>query len=207
MNYEDVMNLISYDSESGKFYWNSTGFEIRGVENKRFGYLDYHLNFEGNSYQIAGHNLAWMLHTGKRPAKSSIVFKNGNKKDLRWINLALREPKPKKRMTPAKDFRKKYSAEDIEKLLHYDKCTGLLYWKSREGKEGRRFNKQFAGKLAGTQGKNPAVRIANECDVSRARIVWLLETGEWPDGVISYNDGDPTNTRFGNLRVEGTTHE
>lgn len=98
----------------------------------------------------------------------------------------------------------------VKALFNYDEATGLLYWKERPRSDFKSdvawkiTNKQRAGKLAGgaaTFGKNVylVVRIDNVLYLQH-RIVWLMLTGAFPDGLLDHWSGDGTNNRRSNLR-------
>lgn len=93
--------------------------------------------------------------------------------------------------------------------LCFDYCaeTGSLIWGDRRDVSDFRtvrgynvWKSQCVGKLAG--GKSSGYRVVG---TSRGkalthRIIWLINKGRWPEGVIDHIDGDPTNNRIENLR-------
>lgn len=82
----------------------------------------------------------------------------------------------------------------VNELLSYDRTTGDFRWKvGRQGTGG-------IGSVAGTTGEN-GYRIIFLNGVHRYvhRLVWLLETGEWPE-YLDHKDRNKLNNRFENLR-------
>ena len=90
---------------------------------------------------------------------------------------------------------KKLTFERANELLRYDPENGLLFWKvPRQGaKVGA-----FAGSM---NGRCQYVRI-DGYSYTAACIVWLLNTGEWPEGKIQFISGDRRDTRYENLHVD-----
>ena len=86
------------------------------------------------------------------------------------------------------------SREEVLQLLDYDAHTGCFYWK-----QGRKGCTQ--GSLAGSVKSTGyrAIKIAGVYYQAH-RLVWLVETGEMPKGVIDHIDRNRTNNRFQNLR-------
>ena len=84
--------------------------------------------------------------------------------------------------------------EEVKRLLHYDKDTGIFVWTEFAGQKVR-------GKVAGTTTWNGYVRI-NHYGKSYAahRLAWLYMTGDIGDFVIDHIDGNPSNNKFENLR-------
>jgi hypothetical protein len=101
----------------------------------------------------------------------------------------------------------------MRQLLAYDPETGKLTWLRRplsEFKDGEksaestcaRWNSRLAGKEAFTASRH-GYRIGTVLGVKSVaahRLIWLLMTGEWPQGHIDHIDGDTTNNRWRNLR-------
>ena len=85
--------------------------------------------------------------------------------------------------------------ERIADLLMYDKDTGNLIWKVQRG------SKSSPGSIAGTTSSG-GVRMMSLLGqmVPVRNIVWLLNKGTYPSGILVHNDYDPNNTRIENLR-------
>jgi len=84
--------------------------------------------------------------------------------------------------------------EVIDDLLRCDYETGLCYWKKST-------SRVCEGDVAGHKRHDGYVDIGVNGRVYLAhRIVWLLKTGEWPNGQIDHVDGDRSNNRLENLR-------
>lgn len=81
----------------------------------------------------------------------------------------------------------------VEKNLTYNRGVGEFYWKESRGRVK-------AGALAGgLNGKYRQIRILGKWHKVH-RLVWLLETGDWPQEQIDHIDRDPTNNKITNLR-------
>lgn len=98
------------------------------------------------------------------------------------------------------------TAERARELFHYDADTGVLLWKPRENVGGtdhltKVWNMRFANKEAGAMTGNGyrAIIISPKRYLAH-RIIWLMETGEWPTKYIDHKDGNKLNNRMSNLR-------
>lgn len=96
-----------------------------------------------------------------------------------------------------------------KELFSYDRERGLLFWKERPESDFKSpmacacWNGKLAGKQAGYTTKEGYVCIGIEGQTIRAhRVIWLLETGEWPDE-IDHENGNKSDNRFGNLSDAG----
>lgn len=87
-------------------------------------------------------------------------------------------------------------------LWSYDEATGLLKWKIRPS---QRTKKGYEVTSMNPDGYY-TVRAMDKSHLAH-RIVWLMKTEKWPDGIIDHIDGNPSNNRFDNLRdVDSSTN-
>jgi hypothetical protein len=84
--------------------------------------------------------------------------------------------------------------EHLRRILLYDPHTGLWKWK-----EGGRIRDWFAGYRGGSGGKYLSIRVGGSVHYAH-RLAFLYMTGKWPEQEVDHIDGDPTNTRWNNLR-------
>jgi len=85
-----------------------------------------------------------------------------------------------------------HTLDHIRHMFEYsDAGMGALVWR-----HGR-----YRGELAGTpMGKSEEWRVRLDgTSYSCAKIIWFLETGEWPEGRIRYIDRDRDHLQFSNL--------
>jgi hypothetical protein len=84
--------------------------------------------------------------------------------------------------------------DEINKLIAYDKETGIFTWKvHRPG--------TFAGSVAGTKHNLGYIRISVNCKLYLAhRLAYLLMTGRWPNEQIDHINGIRDDNRWINLR-------
>ena len=199
MTHEELLEILTYYPDEGYFRYNETEKIVKGRIRKGHEHTEYNIKRKA----IAGHNLAWWYMTGEIPPKHYIRPIDGDKTNLKWDNWAVRELKKPVSCKGSKQGEKVFSKEDIEKLVDYDKETGKLYWKWRDvtHKVDKIFNTQFAGKECGVDCRGyRKIRFFNKYDILAHRIVWLLETGEWPKEFIDHINHHRDDNRFSNLR-------
>ncbi|MCI0598747.1 MAG: HNH endonuclease [Beijerinckiaceae bacterium] len=96
------------------------------------------------------------------------------------------------------------TAERLRKLLTYDPETGIFTWLPREGdgREVRRWNARYSGKIAGCINKTDGyryIKIDGQMYLAH-RVAVLYVKGEWPRADIDHINLDRADTRFCNLR-------
>tara|TARA_X000001316_G_C922015_1_gene36748 strand:- start:351 stop:908 length:558 start_codon:yes stop_codon:yes gene_type:complete len=99
--------------------------------------------------------------------------------------------------------------KELPNMLSYDKKTGALQWKTlperlfSHERYCRAWNKVYAGKPAFTTRHSAGYfhsSIRGKQYLAH-RIIWAIQTGEWPDGQIDHINGDRSDNRWENLRV------
>lgn len=90
--------------------------------------------------------------------------------------------------------------EDLERLFRYDKEAGKLYWKI--GRQGA-----ARGSEVRTKRKDGYIKVCIDYKSYLVhRLIWILETGSWPEKEIDHINRNPSDNRFENLR-EATKSE
>lgn len=100
------------------------------------------------------------------------------------------------------------SKEEFSEALHYDPATGALTWKIAPRRNTRPGSPAGAIKNARAAGKEPKRFLYisyKHFSTTAARVIWLLQTGEWPKNNILFNDGNTLNLRWENLRLGNFT--
>ena len=93
--------------------------------------------------------------------------------------------------------------EEITRKLIYDKDSGKLFWKERSENSwvDRRFNRNFAGKEAGTFDKR-GYKVVKICGVNLFchRLVWFFHYKKWPSKNLDHINGKKSCNLISNLR-------
>jgi len=88
------------------------------------------------------------------------------------------------------------TADRLHKLLAYNPRTGIFRWKVDRNK------RRSEGDIAGHEHSRTKRRmVAIDGHLYQAgRLAWLYMKGTWPNHLINYVNGDPTDIRWSNLR-------
>lgn len=88
------------------------------------------------------------------------------------------------------------NAAEVRRLLAYDPVSGELRWKV--GRPGS----ASAGTIAGTVSRDGYIKVSIYDKIHSAhRLIWLMQIGEWPDGLIDHANRDRTDNSWANLRI------
>jgi len=92
------------------------------------------------------------------------------------------------------------TAEEARKFLCYDASTGWLTWRTTRG--SRAIAGQRTGSVKRSRGRISCVELMLCGRFYKAhRLIVLMMTGEWPNGVVDHINGDPLDNRYENIRV------
>lgn len=100
------------------------------------------------------------------------------------------------------------TAEQARAVLRYEPETGRLFWRERPQETfasdwaWKVWNMRWAGAEAMTALNSKGYRSGKIwSNIHRAhRVIWLMQTGEWPEDQIDHINGVRTDNRWGNLR-------
>ena len=94
-------------------------------------------------------------------------------------------------------LRTRLSQKTLLDLLHYDGRNGLLTWRVDRGRNAK------AGDEAGTIRPDGMISVVVAGRTYLAhRLAWLYKTGAFPEGRLTFRDGDPGNLKWSNLVEE-----
>lgn len=101
------------------------------------------------------------------------------------------------------------TADQVRLVLRYEPETGRLFWLVRpleffNSKNSHSiWNSRFAGKEAFTRLNRWGHRVGSLFDVNHFahRVIWLMQTGAWPEQHIDHINGIGSDNRFINLRA------
>lgn len=97
-------------------------------------------------------------------------------------------------MTQARKANHLPSVELLRELFVYDPMTGELMW-SRTGR-GRRLDRKIT-----TTDTKGYLQVSIDSKGYRVhRVIWAMETGDWPQGEIDHRDCNKKHNRMENLR-------
>ena len=83
---------------------------------------------------------------------------------------------------------------NVNALFNYDPETGALTWRANRGRRVK------AGTRAGTRTRNGIIRVGIKgYTYMAAKIIWLMQKNEVPEGQIKFRDGDTTNLSWDNM--------
>ena len=97
------------------------------------------------------------------------------------------------------------TAKQLRAVLMYEPDTGMFIWRAR--KKGEKMN-TWHGRRAGATRDRGYIVIRIDYRLYRAhRLAWLYMRGRWPRTEVDHIDGDPSNNRWGNLRLATSSHQ
>lgn len=89
--------------------------------------------------------------------------------------------------------------EQVLEVLKYEPSKGFLYWRNCKGRKNPNVP---AGSWMRNGYRN--IKISGGQYLVH-RIIWLIETGEWPENQLDHIDMNKSNNRFSNLRQATTS--
>jgi hypothetical protein len=89
---------------------------------------------------------------------------------------------------------KEVTVDEILSILDYDKDLAVFYWKKYRSSSARK------GQLAGYDCLGYSIIKIKQVRYQAHRLVWLIETGKWPEYEIDHIDGNKLNNHISNLR-------
>lgn len=103
------------------------------------------------------------------------------------------------------------SQHTLKKLVHYDARTGQFRWSDNPPRgclPGTPAGSVMQDRSKRRAGKGAVIRVIrlNSRLYSAARLAWLYIKGEFPEGYLTFDDNDPTNLRFRNLRLSNLSN-
>jgi len=106
LTFEEVSEAIVYDPETGIFNWKvdvsknvkqgSVAGTFKNCRHRTTGQIKSYLYIRYKDREMVGSRVAWLLATGEWPESNrSVMFVDGDTKNLRFTNLRLSEPTTK----------------------------------------------------------------------------------------------------------------
>jgi hypothetical protein len=100
------------------------------------------------------------------------------------------------------------SPELLRKLLRYEPDTGRLFWRERpkgmfpSERSCKWWNTRFGNKEAFTAINSDGYKFGTikPLGFKSHRVIWAIQTGEWPENVIDHADQNKLNNKWENLR-------
>jgi hypothetical protein len=87
------------------------------------------------------------------------------------------------------------SAEEVQRLFHYDEATGALSWKVCLSTRAK------AGRICSYSDKRGYIYVKiHKRHYMVHRVIWAVYHGAWPTNDIDHINGNPSDNRISNLR-------
>ena len=91
--------------------------------------------------------------------------------------------------------------EQVSQAIAYDPETGKFVWKIAPNRRLKAGDPCGALKTISNKGRVYWYISYLGIQTPAARVAWMLQNGSWPDGLVLFADGDPTNMKFNNLKL------
>lgn len=99
-----------------------------------------------------------------------------------------------------KDYETGLTAEEVRQMFKYKRTTGELIRKLDVPTRGQ-WCRYLKGSVAGSLHADGYVYVGFKKRLYMAhRLIWLIETGQWPRSEIDHHDGVRSNNKWKNLR-------
>lgn len=192
---ERLRQVISYDPESGHIAWLSP-HPFSG--NKPGDPTGSAGRVMVDGFSFTSPQLAWMYVTGEFP-EHKITFINGNKGDVRFVNLRCMRPRDPSAFGID---RKLVSPAHIRQQFTYDEATGEFRHRHDKKAGPKHSNiRAVAGTIATSNaGKGYLKVVVFNRSFLAHRAAWAYVHGEWPEGQIDHINGVRHDNRLSNLR-------
>ena len=200
---EIVRELLDYNPKTGVLTWkrrhrkwfasdrDCNAWNTKHADKPAFTSINSHGCLHGGIFgkTYSAHSVIWLWQTGRWPGPE---VDHNNRNRVAATQL---------------------TQEIVRELLDYNPGTGLLTWKHRHrrwfasNRAYKGWNTRYAGKPAFTAKKKGGhlEGLIFYKSYLVHRVIWLWQTGRWPDPEVDHENQSPSDNRWENLQE--ATHQ